>query len=172
MMNGILNRLREAEEKAALLFQTIENNGLIRSGITEKQLNTEIYQLAEEILGVKKYWHKRIVRAGKNTLLPYAENPPDLLLQADDILFLDFGPVFEDWEADFGRTYVIGHNERKKKLKKDTERAFFEGKAYLHSVVKGEALGMVFQEDVVVLQFGLIGNVKFQTDLFEDDLIA
>jgi Xaa-Pro dipeptidase len=26
----------------------------------------------------------------------------------DDIVFADFGPVFEGWEADFGRTWVIG----------------------------------------------------------------
>jgi Xaa-Pro dipeptidase len=40
-----------------------------------------------------------IVRAGKNTLLPYDENPPDLTIGEDDILFLDLGPVFEQWES-------------------------------------------------------------------------
>ena len=45
---------------------------------------------------------------GRNTLHPYKSNPENLLLKEDDILFIDFGPVFEDWEADFGRTYVKG----------------------------------------------------------------
>src|SRR5215469_289736 len=82
--------------------------------------------------GITTYWHKRIVRAGKNTLAPYAENPPDLLIQDDDILFLDFGPVFEDWEADFGRTFVIGSDPAKLKLRDDVCAAFVEGKRYFH----------------------------------------
>ena len=31
------------------------------------------------------YWHKRIVRSGPNTLLPYRENPPDRAIGTDDI---------------------------------------------------------------------------------------
>ncbi len=124
--------LVEAEKKAALLFQTIENRQFIVEGKSEKQLNTEIYNLAFELFGIKKYWHKRIVRAGKNTLLPYKENPPDLILQNDDILFFDFGPVFENWEADFGRTYVIGQNQKKLKLKNDVALAWEEGKQFYH----------------------------------------
>jgi Xaa-Pro dipeptidase len=52
--------------------------------------------------------------------LPYAHNPENITLQADDILFFDFGPVFEKWEADVGRTYVIGQNELK--IKTQTRR--------------------------------------------------
>jgi Xaa-Pro dipeptidase len=100
--------LKAAQNKAEGLFQAVEARGLIRPGITEEALNAEIYALAKQMYGITTYWHKRIVRAGRNTLLPYAENPPDLVIGTDDILFLDLGPVFEDWEADFGRTFVIG----------------------------------------------------------------
>ena len=82
--------------------------------------------------GITTYWHKRIVRAGSNTLAPYAENPPDLTIGEDDILFLDLGPVFEDWEADFGRTFVLGSDPQKLKLRDDVGRAFAEGKHYFH----------------------------------------
>jgi Xaa-Pro dipeptidase len=116
--------LVEAEQKALRLFQAIEQRGLIVAGKSEHQLNTEIFELAFELYGIKKYWHKRIVRAGKNTLHPYDENPPDLVLQEDDILFIDFGPVFEEWEADFGRTYVLGRDPYKHQLKDDTESAW------------------------------------------------
>ncbi len=75
-----------------------------------------------------KYWHKRIVRAGHNTLAPYNENPPDLTVAEDDIVFLDLGPVFEEWEADFGRTYVVGDDPVKQKLCRDIEEAFAKGK--------------------------------------------
>ena len=122
--------LRKAQDGADALFRRVEGLGLIRPGITESQLNEEIYQLAEREFGIKNYWHKRIVRAGANTLAPYDENPPDLTLGADEIVFLDLGPVFEEWEADFGRTFVIGTDPVKKKLRDDAERAFAEAKEY------------------------------------------
>jgi Xaa-Pro dipeptidase len=125
--------LRDAETKAALLFKEAEVRGLLRPGITEKALNTEVYQLAFELYGIKKYWHKRIVRAGRNTLSPYRENPPDLLIQDDDIVFFDFGPVFEDWEADFGRTFVLGRDPHKLRLRKDIEEAWHKGRTHFDS---------------------------------------
>lgn len=124
--------LRTAQSKAERLFREIEKRGLIRSGISENRLNQDISALAQELFGITTYWHKRIVRAGTNTLAPYAENPPDLLIGEDDILFLDLGPVFEDWEADFGRTFVLGSDPRKLKLRDDVGLAFAEGKRYFH----------------------------------------
>ncbi len=129
-MNSTLENLIKAEEKAQQLFNEIDERGLIRPGLTEKEVNLAVYALAHELFGIKKYWHKRIVRAGANTLLPYQHNPENLTLKEDDILFLDFGPVFEDWEADFGRTYVIGEDLRKIQLKNDVEKAWYEGKAF------------------------------------------
>jgi len=129
-MNESLENLMEAEKKALLLFQEIEKRKLVLAGNNEKELNDAVYKLAFEMFGIKKYWHKRIVRAGANTLLPYRENPPTLLLKENDILFFDFGPVFDDWEADVGKTYVLGNDARKLKLKDDVALAWYEGKAY------------------------------------------
>ncbi len=122
--------LRAAQSKAERLFAEVEARRLIRAGITESRLNQEIYDLAKEMFGVSSYWHKRIVRAGPNTLLPYAEDPPNHTIGADDILFLDLGPVFEEYEADFGRTYVIGTDPAKLKLRDDVSKAFADGKRY------------------------------------------
>ena len=122
--------LLEAQDKASRLFREVEERGLIRAGVSEAELNEAIYALAAEMYGISKYWHKRIVRAGRNTLLPYADNPPDLVLGADDILFVDLGPVFEEWEADFGRTFVIGTDPLKLKMQRDIAEAFYEGKQY------------------------------------------
>lgn len=127
-----VTELRIAQDKAERLFHEIEARSLIRAGITESRLNQDIYDLAKELYGITKYWHKRIVRAGRNTLAPYDENPPDLMIGEDDILFLDLGPVFEDWEADFGRTFVTGSDPRKLKLRDDVGKAFAEGKQYFH----------------------------------------
>src|ERR1700733_7149967 len=93
-------KLMEAENIAIELFKTVESRKLITPGKSEQQLNVEIFKLAEELFGIEKHWHKRIVRSGANTLLPYKEDPPNLLLQENDILFFDFGPIVEDWEAD------------------------------------------------------------------------
>jgi Xaa-Pro dipeptidase len=124
--------LLEAQSKAERLFYEIDARGLIRPAITESTLNADIYALAKEMYSITTYWHKRIVRAGKNTLLPYAENPPDLTIETDDILFLDLGPVFEHWEADFGRTFVLGSDPLKHKMKQDVEQAFAQGKQYFN----------------------------------------
>jgi Xaa-Pro dipeptidase len=126
------SELLEAQNKAQRLFVEVEHRNLIRPGITEGSLNADIYTLAKEMYGITTYWHKRIVRAGKNTLLPYADNPPDLTIREDDILFLDLGPVFEEWEADFGRTFVLGSDPLKRKMQHDVGEAFAEGKQYFN----------------------------------------
>lgn len=130
LLNTTLRNLVEAEKKAAKLFLEIESNGLLSAGKSEKEINLAIYDLAFKMYGIKKYWHKRIVRCGENTLSPYNENPKDLILKNDDIIFIDFGPIFDDWEADFGRTYVIGNDKNKIKLKKDIESAWHDGRNY------------------------------------------
>jgi Xaa-Pro aminopeptidase len=130
IMSSTLEHLQQAESKAALLFAAIESRGIIKAGFTEKEINDAVLNLAEELLGIKKYWHKRIVRAGKNTLCPYAINPPEVLLQEDEIVFLDFGPILEEWEADYGRTYVLGDDPIKLKLAQDSERLWHMANTY------------------------------------------
>ena len=88
-MNPSKQELIKAEKKAEKLFKEIEAQGLLIPGITEKELNSSIFNLAFKLFGIEKYWHKRIVRAGKNTLKPYDENPENLTLKPDDILFID-----------------------------------------------------------------------------------
>lgn len=132
-MNSTVKSLIEAEKKAELLFKEIEKQEILVPGNSEEKINSLIFDLAFDMFGIKKYWHKRIVRCGENTLYPYNENPKNLTLKKDDILFLDFGPIFEEWEADFGRTYVVGKDPLKIKLSKDIEDAWHKGKAYYNS---------------------------------------
>src|ERR1700722_10844620 len=148
------NEHLEAQRKAEALFREIEARGLIRPGITESDLNSEIYALAKEMYGIETYWHKRIVRAGKNTLLPYAENPPDLTVGADDILFLDLGPVFEDWEADFGRTFVLGSDPLKHKLRNDIGEAFALGKQHFNETPDITSCELFRYAQSLAAQFG------------------
>jgi len=120
--------LRGAQDQAEALFADIERT-LIRPGVSESRLNEEIYSLAETKFGVTTHWHKRVIRAGENTLHPYNENPPDRVIEEDDILFVDLGPVFEAWEADFGRTFVLGNDPVKHRLKADLAQVWRAVKA-------------------------------------------
>lgn len=109
--------LLDAQNKAGALFDEIEQS-LIRPGISEAELSKEIHELAAQRYNVRTHWHKRVVRSGPHTLEPYSENPPDRTIEPDDILFVDLGPVFEAWEADFGRTFVLdGADAEKRRLR-------------------------------------------------------
>ena len=77
--------LLDAQGKAKALFEAIDTQNLVRPGVAETRINESIYALAARM---------------------YA---PDLTVREDDIVFLDLGPVFEEWETDFGRTYVVGN---------------------------------------------------------------
>lgn len=127
-MSSVEEALIGAQRKAEELFAEVVAGGLIRSGVLESELSDEIHAIAERRFGVRRHWHRRIVRSGPSTLLGYYAEPPDRRLGEDETVFLDFGPVFESWEADFGRTYVLGHDVRKHKLVADMEAAFHKGK--------------------------------------------
>jgi len=126
MMDEVRQNLLIAEQKAKELFTAVEQRGLIVPGKTESELASEIVTLAKTLFGIENFWHKKIVRAGANTLHPYNGNPADRVIQDDDMVFLDFGPIYNGWEADLGRTYVIGNDPLKLKLKKDVEDAWQE----------------------------------------------
>jgi Xaa-Pro aminopeptidase len=126
MMDEIRQKLEAAEQHTKQLFSAIEKHGLIVPGKSERVLNDEIVALARDEFGINTFWHKKIVRAGINTQEPYGGNPPDVVMQDDDIVIADYGPVVDGWEADFAKTYIIGNDSRKIKLKEDTEAAWHE----------------------------------------------
>ena len=126
-------RLLEAQAKAAELFAAVETREIIRPGVREVAASDAIRDLAAGMFEVSRYWHKRIVRAGPNTLQPYRKNPPDRVIADDDIVFCDFGPIFEKWEADFGRTFVIGRDPVKLRLRDALPAAFDAGRQFYRS---------------------------------------
>jgi Xaa-Pro aminopeptidase len=134
--------LLAAQANAAALFAAVEQRGIVAAGISEGAASDAIRDLANEMFGKTRHWHKRVVRAGPNTLQPYAKNPPDRTIEADDIVFCDFGPIFEGWEADFGRTFVVGDDPVKRRLCADLELLFDAGRAHFESTpdITGEQL--------------------------------
>jgi Xaa-Pro aminopeptidase len=150
-------QLAAAEDKAEALFAAVTERGLVAPGLRESQVSDAVRDLGAELFGTRKHWHKRVVRSGPNTLQPYRENPPDRTIAADDIVFLDFGPIFAEWEADFGRTYVLGDDPVKHRLAADLPRVFAAGRdhfdahpditgaeLYAHVVGLAEAAGWTF----------------------------
>jgi Xaa-Pro aminopeptidase len=111
-----LAELIAAEDKALALLDRIEASGLIAPGRTEREVEQDIHALAAREFGIERHWHKRIVRAGLNTLAIAGDNPPIRTIGEDDMVFLDLGPVFEHWEADVGRSYAVGTDPAKHAL--------------------------------------------------------
>ena len=135
-------KLLNAEKITKQLFEAVEKSNLIIAGKSEDQLALEVTDMAFEKFGIKDHWHKKIVRTGVNTLATYNENPPNRIIQEEDILFIDFGPIVEGYEADLGRTYVIGNNATRLKLKNDVEKAWHEilGWFQMQTKLKASAL--------------------------------
>ena len=135
-------KLVNAQNISIQFFKAIEENNLIVAGKSEEQLNLEICDLGLKKFGIEKHWHKKIVRSGKNTLAIYPDNPSNRIIEGDDILFIDLGPIVEDYEADIGRTYVLGNDTQKLKLKNDVEKAWYEIKEWYqqHTTLKASEL--------------------------------
>lgn len=129
-MDTTSRELLLAQNKAEALFAEVASSGLVSAGKLESELTAEIHALAQARFGVRRHWHKRIARSGPNTLLTYHDGDTDRRIAPDDIVYLDFGPVFEAWEADFGRTYVVGSDPDKHRLVRDLADAFARGKNY------------------------------------------
>jgi len=138
--------LLDAQAKAEQLFAELQARQLIQPGQRETEASDAVRDLAADLLGVSRYWHKRIVRSGPNTLQPYRRNPPDRVIAADDIVFCDFGPIFErmgkPFEADFGRTFVLGGDPVKLRLRDTLPVVFRAGRDYFaaHPDVTGAQL--------------------------------
>jgi Xaa-Pro aminopeptidase len=138
----VKEKLINAQDISIQLFKAVEENNLIVAGKSEEQLNSEVCDLALQKFGIETHWHKKIVRSGKNTLAIYPDNPPNRIIDKDDILFIDLGPIVEGYEADIGRTYVLGNDPQKLKLKNDIEAAWYEIQAWCQqqTTLKASAL--------------------------------
>ena len=62
--------------------------------------------------------------------VPVPGEPAGPVIEADDIAFADFGPIFDEFEADLGRTYVLGDDPVKHRLAADLPVIFGAGRRY------------------------------------------
>jgi Xaa-Pro aminopeptidase len=131
-MDSVAQSLLKAQGTAEALFDAVVSSGMIQPGKLESEVSDGIHSLAKTRFGLRRHWHRRIVRSGPNALLGYHDDPPDRRITDDDLLYLDFGPVFEEWEADFGRSYVVGSDPVKHRLVADLWTGFQKGRDFFN----------------------------------------
>ena len=125
--------LEAAEAQAIALFAAIERDRLILPGRSEADVEEDIRELAAREFGVEKHWHRRIVRSGPNSITTAGDHPPVRVIEADDIVYLDLGPVFGGWEADIGKSYALGGDPRKQALVAELPRQFEKLRAHFRA---------------------------------------
>jgi methionyl aminopeptidase len=71
-------------------------------------------------LGMRRGWHHIITRLGPNTTKDFmALSERGVVLEENDIFFIDIGPIYGDTEGDAGETFVVGANPEHHRAKAD-----------------------------------------------------
>jgi hypothetical protein len=121
----------EAFDSAKMFEQrdrTREVIGAIASSVRPGMVEEDAVEMAKGLLAERKMlrgWHDVYVRFGTNTTKTFgAESDPGVVLGADDIFFIDIGPVFEKWEGDGGDSFVTGTDPEMAKCAEDARTLF------------------------------------------------
>jgi len=96
----------------------------VKPGMVEE----DAVEMAKDLLadlGMLKGWHDVYVRFGTNTLKTFgAPSDPGVILGANDLFFIDIGPVWKDWEGDGGDTFVVGQQSDMERFAADARKLF------------------------------------------------
>jgi hypothetical protein len=80
--------------------------------------------------GLALSWHPTRVRFGRNTIKPMKlASEPGVVLQENDIFFIDIAPRVDAWEGDGGASFVVGEHAEYKRCAADAERLFHDVRA-------------------------------------------
>jgi methionyl aminopeptidase len=82
------------------------------------------------------------VRFGINTIKPMKQaSVPGVVLQENDIFFLDIAPRVQAWEGDGGASFTVGKNTEYERCARDAEKLFHEVRhAWTRDKLTGQAL--------------------------------
>ena len=135
-----LELLRKAQAITDATFT--ELLGIIRAGMTEKELAAElIYRLYK--LGGEGLAFDPIVVSGSNSSLPHGV-PSDRVIQPGDFITMDFGAKYGGYCADMTRTVALGY-------------ATDEMKTVYNTVLKAQLAG------IAVSKAGVLGKTVHET---------
>jgi methionyl aminopeptidase len=91
----------------------------VHAGMSEDEAK-EMARAILTSLGMRRGWHHIIVRCGPNTTKDFmARSEPGVVLQDNDIFFVDIGPIFQNCEGDAGDTFVLGDDPDHHRAKRD-----------------------------------------------------
>jgi Xaa-Pro aminopeptidase len=103
---------------------------MLKPGISESQATAVAEQIFKDC-GIKKLWHRPLIRFNQNTLCTFRDRPAiDYILQEEDIAFVDIGIVKEGIEGDVGKTIAFGDNPEFRHLQATSEILFQEATRY------------------------------------------
>ncbi|MBL7556994.1 MAG: aminopeptidase P family protein [Bdellovibrionaceae bacterium] len=148
-------KLLESQKLLAKCVQQIAQE--IGPGRTEHEAS-EITKEALKQNGFGKNWHPPKIRFGPNTIKTYSEtSAPDVVLQKNDIFFLDLGPILLDHECDYGETFVVGDNAALIKLSNSSKILFQKVKTkWATEKLSGEALYQYAQAEAKTMGYEFI----------------
>ncbi|PLC39724.1 (Fe-S)-binding protein [Ralstonia pickettii] len=113
-----------ARQKTREAIRKIAAN--VKPGMVEE----DAVEMAKGVLidsGLALSWHPTRVRFGSNTTIPMKRpSVPGVVLQENDIFFIDIAPRVDSWEGDGGASFVVGKNENYERCARDAERLFHE----------------------------------------------
>ncbi len=129
---------------------------IIHPGMIEEDATEQARQILKAA-GLLRGWHGIYVRFGKNTVQPYGKpSVPSCVLGANDIFFIDIGPVWQKWEGDGGETFVTGNDPDMLAAKRDVRLLF--DKVHEHwraERATGEALYRFAQDEAQAMGWEL-----------------
>ena len=93
----------------------------VEVGMAEEDARAAARDLLGE-LGMRRGWHHVITRIGPNTTKSFmAPSDKGVSLRADDIFFVDIGPISNGMEGDAGETFVVGDDPEHHRAKADVK---------------------------------------------------
>jgi Xaa-Pro aminopeptidase len=112
----------EARQRTRRVIHQIA--ALIKPGMLEETALDHARQVMKEA-GMVRGWHGLHIRFGVNTLKQFGKpSEPGVALQANDIYFIDIGPVWQKWEGDGGETFVVGNDPDMHRAARDVREVF------------------------------------------------
>jgi Xaa-Pro aminopeptidase len=105
----------------------------IAARITPGMVEEDAVAMARQLMadmGLAQSWHPTRVRFGSNTIKPMKQaSVPGVVLQENDLFFLDIAPRVGEWEGDGGQSFTVGSHGEYARCARDAETLFHEVRA-------------------------------------------
>src|SRR5262245_55507775 len=114
--------LLEARRRAIAAVKELARQ--VAPGMTEEE-GLAAARRALRAQGLEADWVAPYLRFGANTLKKYAQpSEPGIALRADDLWFVDVGPLWKDHECDYADTFVVGGDPERRRIVRDLHEVF------------------------------------------------